>query len=128
MIHKALCCCCLQRRRLFLLKTRSWTNSPFVNLLGVERLLTAPEMHLSVGVYSGVSHRLATLGKEDFHLVLFPAHLWEVEGSYSGEEFFAGGAVVHAYQTHDPVLVSILVVDRIGDLITCLWAMFRMGA
>jgi hypothetical protein len=32
-----------------------------------------------------------------------------VEGSYGGEEFFAGGTIVHAHKTHCPVFVSILV-------------------
>lgn len=60
-------------------------------------------MHLAVRMDFGISHSLATLHKEDFHFVLLPSEHGEMDGTDGGEEFFAGGAIVHTNQTHNPI-------------------------
>lgn len=68
----------------------------------IKRFLTTPKVHLAVRVDFGISHSLTALHKEDFHLVLFPSEHGEMDGADGGEEVFAGGAIVHANQTHNP--------------------------
>lgn len=59
-------------------------------------------MHFSVCMDIGVTHRLTTLHEENFHFCLFPPKHGEMDGADGREEVFAGGAIIHTYQAHNP--------------------------
>lgn len=63
----------------------------------IERLLSAPEVHLAVCMYIGVSHGLATFHEEYLHFRRVPSQHREVNSPDGREEIFASDSIIHAY-------------------------------